>query len=138
MRDDDSRNGFIPAAWLNEAKPLIMFGLVGIVGAGTGAAIYAALVWAGAHYIVASVTGFLLSVPVGYWLNRKLTFQSGSAVRRSFPRVVLIYVTQQGLMIAGLALLVDALGIGPILAYVIAAPPCIAFSYLAMKFYGFR
>lgn len=91
----------------------------------------------GWHFAAASLTSFAATVPLGYALNRTFTFKSDAKISRSFPRVAAIYIAQQTIMLVGISLLVS-FGLGPVVAYATVLPFAVIFSYLAMKYFGFR
>lgn len=110
---------------------------VGLVGAGVNAGVYVVLTLWGWHYAAALVVAWAVSVLVGYGLNRTFTFRSEAKVSRSLPRVALIYLVQQGIAVGLIGLLVDGLGLDSILAYFLTVPFVVAFSFVAMKQWGF-
>jgi putative flippase GtrA len=114
------------------------FALVGGLGAGINASLFAALVSIQIHYAVASLIAWTVSLGIGYVLNRKFTFRSQSAVARSLPRVVLVYVAQQLFALSGITILVEIFHINPIAAYIAMMPPAIVLSFLAMRTFAFR
>ncbi|MDR2592249.1 MAG: GtrA family protein [Chitinispirillales bacterium] len=56
----------------------IKFGIVGFSNTVLSYIIYAALVYAGAHYLIASVAGFILSVLNSFFWNNKYVFKRGN------------------------------------------------------------
>lgn len=123
-----------PTIW----SQLATFVVVGGFGAILNAGIYAALVVLGIHYAIASVVAWMAALAVGYILNRKFAFKSDVSVARSLPRVLLIYIFQQAIAIAGIAALTELGGVGPIYAYIMMMPPAILFSFVAMRTFAFK
>ncbi len=122
-------------AWRTQ---LATFIAVGGLGAAINAGIYAGLVVGGMHYAIASMVAWVISLAVGYTLNRRFAFRSTNKVSRSLPRVVLVYLCQQGLALGGIGLLTEVASVNPILAYVLMMPPAILFSFVAMRIFAFR
>jgi putative flippase GtrA len=119
-------------------KEVLLFGFIGVMGVAVNISVYYGLLQMGWHYTIASLPGWIAGVLAGYGLNRQFTFHSKTKVSRSLPRVVAIYLIQQGICVGGTALLVELAGLGSFVAYVLTIPPGIIFSFLAMRYFGFR
>lgn len=65
---------------MNRLMQFIKFGLVGVVNTITSYAVYSLCIYLGAHYILASVAGFLISVLVSYLLNSTFVFKDKNEV----------------------------------------------------------
>jgi putative flippase GtrA len=118
-------------------RQVTSFGLIGGLGALTNAGAYAACIFLGMQYLVALAIAWGASTLQGYLLNRKFTFQSSTPVRRSLPRVVAVYVAQQGITAGGISVLVERFGVGQFPAYLVMVGPAVLFSFLAMRFFAF-
>ncbi|RYD86008.1 MAG: GtrA family protein [Verrucomicrobiaceae bacterium] len=121
--------------WRSQLATFIM---VGALGAAINAGIYAGLVLAGLHYAIASIVAWVVSLVVGYTLNRRFAFRSKAKISRTLPRVTLVYICQQGLALTGIAALTEIVGLNPIFAYFLMMPPAILFSFVAMRIFAFR
>ena len=119
-------------------RSIAAFGLIGVICLAVNAAVYVSVTYAGGHYVLAWLAAWAVSVPLGYFLNRKFAFESTMKVSHSMPRVVGIYAAQQVLILLAIGALVDVFHFGQIVAYALTWPPAIAFSYLSMRWFGFR
>jgi putative flippase GtrA len=111
-------------------RELARFGLVGVFNAGTYFTLYAAGVLAGVPYLLAAIIAFAISASVGYWLHEHWTFKG----RRPTIRGWITWLAAQGgataLNLALLAIAVDVLGAGEIVAQAVLLPVTPAATYL--------
>jgi putative flippase GtrA len=111
-------------------RELARFGLVGVFNAGTYFTLYAAGVLAGVPYLLSAIIAFAISASVGYWLHEHWTFKG----RRPTIRGWITWLAAQGgatvLNLALLAIAVDVLGAGEIVAQALLLPVTPAATYL--------
>lgn len=98
------------------------FGLVGGFNAATYFGLYSAGVLVGVPYLLASVVAFALSASLGYWLHEHWTFKGRRPTARGWIAWLAAQATATGLNLALLAIAVDALGAGAILAQLVLMP----------------
>lgn len=117
---------------------LVRFAGIGTLGAATNLLVYSVSLYMGIHYIAAAFAGWFLGLLVVFFLNRRFTFRGSSSMARDFIRTVGVYVGQQLLVVAGLALGVEVLRLHPMLSYFIVVPLAVVWSFLGMKLYAMR
>jgi putative flippase GtrA len=109
---------------------LARFAVVGGFNAGTYFGGYSALVLLGVPYLLAAVIAFVASASLGYWLHEHWTFKGRRPTRRGWLSWLAAQGTATGLNLALLALLVDGLGVGAILAQLVLLPVTPLATYL--------
>ncbi|MDX6702476.1 MAG: hypothetical protein QOF26_2702 [Baekduia sp.] len=111
-------------------RELVRFGLVGGFNAGTYFGMYTAGVLVGVPYLLAAVIAFAVSASIGYWLHEHWTFKG----RRPTVRAWLSWLAAQGgatlLNLLLLAVAVDGLHVGKIVAQLVLLPVTPAATYL--------
>jgi putative flippase GtrA len=112
----------------------IRFGLVGGVNTAFSYGVYAACIYAGAGYALASAVSMIAGVLFSYRTTGDLVFRRAGA---SLPRFVACYAIVYVFSVALLAQM-DALGINPYLAGLLVAAPAAALSYLLLKLLVFQ
>ena len=94
----------------------VKFGLVGVLNTLISEGVYVIIVFLGGHYLVASITGFVLSVLNAYYWNNKYVFKESEGEERSWWRTLLkTYAAYSGGQLLNMGLLifwVDILKIG--------------------------
>jgi len=122
------------ANWVQLAK----FVTVGLSGYVVNLAVYATLVHAGVHYILAAVCSFLVAVTNNYTWNRLWTFrrQRGQLVYQGF-RFLLVSTVALAANLLFLQVLV-ALGVGKIPAQAAAIILVTPWNFAANKLWSFR
>lgn len=112
-------------------RQFVKFGIVGVTNTIISYVIYAAMVYAGCHYLVASVTSFVISVAWSFYWNNRMVFTMAKGETRSLWRsLVKTYMSYAltGLVLANVLLFleIDILGlnayIAPIINLVITVP----------------
>lgn len=95
--------------------------------------------WLGVHYLVSTMITFLITTPVGFWLNKLLTFRTRREYARiEWPRYFLIMSISFGNSLALMYLLVSVLGLWYLLANVIVIGLLLAFNFLTHDRWSFR
>lgn len=83
---------------------LARYALVGGVNTATGLGVMAALAWAGVHYVLFTLAGYVVAFVTSYLLNAWFTFRVGDVSTRKFALFALVN--------GGLILLVQAVQAG--------------------------
>jgi len=95
--------------------------------------------WLGVHYLLSTVVTFLVTTPVGFWLNKILTFRTRRGYARiEWPRYFLVMSISFGSSIALMYLLVSVLGLWYLLANMIVIGVLLAFNFLTHDRWSFR
>jgi putative flippase GtrA len=111
------------------------FVVTGGINTAFGYGIYAACIYAGAGYAIASGVSVVCGVLFSYRTTSAMVF--GGGYRGSLAR----YIGSYAIVYAfGLLILktMDELGVNPYLAGVLAAPPCAVLSFGLLKLFVFR
>lgn len=101
---------------------LVRFGLVGLSSTLVYFVVYAALVWAGTPYVLASIAGFGLSAGWGYVLHHRYTFRTQGGSVQSLAGWLALQGTLLGVNVAALSVLVHGAGLDRIVAQLIVLP----------------
>ena len=121
------------------AGRIARFGIVGASLTLLNYVIYWTGLRAGVHYLAAAALGWGAGVVASYFANKSFTFGRGrSFVWREFAALVVGYVLQLVLGLAGLALLVEMAGFGKIAAYWINLAAMAVFSFVYMQVAVFK
>ena len=116
----------------------VKFGIVGVSNTLIHLGIYYALIYVGAHYILANTLGFVISVLNAYYWNNKYVFKSG---RMKFSALLKVYTSYGGTFLIStvlLFLMVDIIGISALLAPIINMCITIPLNFILNKFWAFR
>jgi putative flippase GtrA len=120
-----------------ESRHVLKYAVVGVANVTIDVAIYAALVHLGIWYLAAKVLSLSVATLNGYTFNRIWTFRAGDHEHMKLAR----YVTVQGsgllLNLALLTLLVEVIGVGKVVAAVVAVPFVAAFCFLGNRLWTF-
>ena len=119
---------------------LIRFCLVGASGYIVNLAVYTLLLKVvGAHYLLAATGSFLVAVTNNYTWNRLWTFrgQRGHVAYQGL-RFLVVSTIALAANLAILALLVDALGVGKVLAQAIAIVLVTPWNFVGNKLWSFK
>lgn len=111
------------------------FVVTGGVNTAFGYGIYAACIYLGAGYAIASGVSIVCGVLFSYKTTSTLVF--GRGYRGSLARYIGSYAIVYAFSVLILAVM-DAYGINPYLAGVLAAPPCAVLSFALLKLFVFR
>jgi putative flippase GtrA len=124
---------------VHSTRPLlhqaIRFFLTGTVNTAFSYAVYAAFIYAGAGYALASAASMAGGILFSYQTASSLVFRGPH--RRSLPRYVLCYLVVYGFSVALLAML-DSFGTDPYLAGLLVAVPSAILSFALLKRFVFR
>ena len=113
----------------------IRFGLTGTINTVFSYAVYAAAIFAGAGYALASAVSLCAGVLFSYQTVRRLVFHE--AVGGSLIRYVACYVGVYAFNVTLLKLM-DSFGIDPYVCGLLAAPPTALLSFALLKMLVFR
>jgi len=111
------------------------FVVTGGVNTAFGYGIYAACIYLGAGYAIASGVSIVCGVLFSYRTTSAMVF--GRGYRGSLARYIGSYVIVYAFSLLILKTM-DALGINAYLAGVLAAPPCAVLSFALLKLFVFR
>jgi putative flippase GtrA len=106
------------------------------VAGGICALLYLAVIWLctsviGLHYLVSVLIGFFSLTPVGFWLQKLLTFHTPrAAAKTEWPRYFLVTAFSLAANLALMYVLVSLLGVGYLLAAMITALLLLAVNFL--------
>ena len=85
----------------------IKFGLVGVLNTLISEGVYVLIVFFGGHYLIASITGFVLSVLNAYYWNNKYVFKRSEDEERVWWRTLLkTYAAYSGGQLLNMGLLI--------------------------------
>jgi putative flippase GtrA len=111
-------------------RELARFGLVGGFNAATYFGGYTAGVLIGVPYLLSALVAFALSASLGYWLHEHWTFKGRAPTVRGWVSWLAAQGSATGLNLVLLAVLVDGLGLGEILAQAVLLPVTPAVTYV--------
>ena len=111
------------------------FVVTGGVNTAFGYGIYAACIYLGAGYAIASAVSIVCGVLFSYKTTSAMVF--GRGYRGSLARYIGSYVIVYAFSVLILKTM-DSLGINAYLAGVLAAPPCAVLSFALLKLFVFR
>ena len=121
----------------------IKFGIVGLSNTFISYAMYATLTFLGIPYLLANVTGFLLSVLNAFFWNNRYVFRKSDDETRSLwwslAKTFLSYAGT-GLVLANILLVVfvEKFGISKYIAPILMLVITIPLNFLINKFWSFR
>ena len=119
-------------------EQLAQFCLVGAVGYAVNLAVYAALLHAGLHYLLAATCSFLVAVASNYTLNRHWTFRDRRAgVAAQGMRFFLISLASLGANLLVLHVLITV-GLGKFVAQAVAIVLVTPLNFVGNKLWSFR
>lgn len=124
-------------AGMNRFREVVRYGIVGVINAGTYLALYTVLVLLGVPYVMAAVVAFPLPVAFGYWLHERWTFGRNEPTMRRLAIFLLLQIMVFAAGLGLLVLLVNGLGLDPILARVFATPVSPLLAYLGSRTFVF-
>jgi putative flippase GtrA len=110
---------------VREALRMLRFGIVGVANTAIYTGTYAGLLAIGVPYLGASVLAYLVAISIAYFLNHRFTFRVAD---HSSSLVVRFFAVQAGAAVANialLALLVEGVGMGPLVAQFVTLPPVV-------------
>lgn len=119
-------------------EQLAKFCAVGAIGYAINLAVYAAILHAGAHYLVAATCSFFVAVTNNYVLNRAWTFRDRRAgVAAQGMRFFVVSLASLGANLLVLHLLISA-GTGKLVAQAIAIVLVTPLNFIGNKLWSFR
>jgi dolichol-phosphate mannosyltransferase len=120
-------------------RNVIGFGFVGALCTVLSYGVFLGLVHLGLHYAAASFVAWAVAMPVSFGLNRRVSFAlTTRAEGRELAAFLAGSLLQLVVAIAGFALLIDGLGLGPAAAGVVNLAITASFSFCLMKLLVFR
>jgi putative flippase GtrA len=122
---------------MNRFYELVRYGIVGVINASSYLALYTALVLLGIPYVLAAVVAFPVPVAFGYWLHERWTFARNEPTMRRLVVFLALQIMAFGVGLGLLVLLVNGVGVDPILARVIVTPVPTLLAYLGSRIFVF-
>ncbi len=121
----------------------IKFGIVGLSNTAISYIVYSLLVFAGAHYLIASLVGFIVSVLNSFYWNNKYIFKvSGNDKRDVFGSLLKTFITYgfTGLIVSNalLVLLIETLQVCKYLAPLITLIVTVPLNFSLNKYWAFK
>lgn len=113
---------------------IIRYALVGVFNTAFGYLVYAAMIYCGLQYALASLISLLASLLVGYFATGRLVFGNSSLAR--MPHYFAAYGATYLLNVSAITLFVRA-GLNDYLAGLAAVPPTAIASYLILHYLVF-
>lgn len=120
------------------ARQFVKFVLVGLLTTAINFAVFAMLLFAGVHYLVAAVTAFLIATFNSYTWNRIWTFRAGHHRHQRLVKFTIIQSTGLAVNLSVLALLVEYAGWPALLAQLGANACVVVTNFTGNKFWTFR
>ena len=119
-------------------EQLAKFCTVGVVGYGVNLAVYASLLGAGVHYLVAATCSFLVAVTSNYTWNRLWTFHDRrGGVAAQGMRFLIVSLACLGANLLLLHLLIT-LGLGKLVGQAVAIALVTPLNFVGNKLWSFR
>jgi putative flippase GtrA len=119
-------------------EQLVKFCIVGAVGYGINLAVYASLLHAGFHYLLAATGSFLVAVASNYTWNRLWTFHDRRAgVAAQGMRFLIVSVASLGANLLVLHLLIT-FGLGKLVGQAVAIVLVTPLNFVGNKLWSFR
>ncbi len=94
--------------------------------------------WFGWHYMAATVFSQFAPIPIAFPLYRSFVFQSIGRVWADFVRFTTVWTSGMVAAILGAPVMVELLGLHPVVAQVVITAIIAVGSYLAHRFFTFR
>ena len=119
-------------------EQLAKFCTVGVVGYGVNLAVYASVLGAGVHYLVAATCSFLVAVTSNYTWNRLWTFHDRrGGVAAQGMRFLIVSLACLGANLLVLHLLIT-LGLGKLVGQAVAIALVTPLNFVGNKLWSFR
>lgn len=99
--------------------------------------VFSGLILLGAHYLIANSLAWIVGILVSFTFNLKFVFKSDYQHKR-FLQFVGSNIFSFFLSSAVLALLIDGLGVPPIIASIIAIPVVVVANFILFKYVVFK
>ena len=118
----------------------VSFSLVGVVNTLVYYLVYYLLFeFLSLNYLVASALEFVVSVINSYWLNSTLTFRDDASYSGAeFARFSVVSVVAFAVNLVGMYLVVDVIGVAPLLAPLLVIPLTLGVNFAGNQFWAFR
>ncbi|MFT3756218.1 MAG: GtrA family protein [Pseudoxanthomonas sp.] len=114
------------------------FVLVGIMNVAINVAVYAGLVHAGVHYILASAAGATLGILNSFAWSKFYVFADKGKAFPQLLRTILVYAVQIVVSWIGLVIMIELLKMNPYAAYAANIFIVTLASFLGLKYFAFR
>ena len=92
----------------------------------------------GFNYLIASGTGFIAGVFLGFIFNKEYTFRSHKNVAITFPQYLLIYLISLSFSLISIKFLVERLNFLPIISMLLINPIVLLINFFGTKIAVFK
>ncbi len=121
----------------------VKFGIVGVTNTIISYVIYAVMVYLGCHYLIASITSFVISVLWSFYWNNRMVFTLEEGQQRSIGRALVKTFASYaltGLVLANVLLFVeiDLLGVNAYIAPIINLVITVPLNFFLNRNWAFR
>jgi len=120
-----------------ESRHAVKYGIVGVSNVAIDFTLYALLIHFGVWYVLAKTLSLIVATINGYTWNRRWTFRAGEYRHVTLARYVVVQSVALALNLVILAVAVELVGIGAIVAQAIALPFVAAFAFLSNRVWTF-
>lgn len=120
-----------------EARHAVKYSIVGVANVAIDLALYAVMIQLGVYYVVAKALSELAAIANGYVFNRTWTFRAGPHARAKLVRYAIVQGSGMVLNVGLVALFVEVVGVGKLIAAVIALPLAAAYCFALNRVWTF-
>lgn len=116
----------------------VKFGIVGLSNTAIGLGTYYLFLWLDAHYLIANILSWLISVFNAYYWNSRYVFKSAASWLKTLIKT---YISYGASFLVGTALLyvfVEWCGISKVLAPLVVLVVTIPLNFVLNKFWTFK
>lgn len=116
----------------------LKFCVVGLSNTVISLAVYYIILYFGAHYVIASILSFIISVLNAYYWNYKYVFNSKSDILKSLIKTYTSYGFSYVLSTTLLIILVEYYNISELLAPILVLVITVPLNFILNKFWAFK
>lgn len=120
----------------DENKRFLKFGIVGVSNTALSFLIYVLLVRISIHYMIASIIAYIAGIANSYILNTAFVFKEKKTMKNLF-KFSSVYISALLINLSLLFVMVDILGVGPIIGQVIVTVLVMFYNYIMQKKWTF-
>lgn len=116
----------------------LKFSVVGLSNTVISLAVYYIILYFGAHYVIASILSFIISVLNAYYWNYKYVFNTKSDILKSLIKTYTSYGFSYVLSTTLLIILVEYYNISELLAPILVLVITVPLNFILNKFWAFK